>query len=314
MIQVAAPSNLFADGYDADALRWRPYNYQKQNGFHSSVFDVHFSFNHGHPRTFRARVHRKNRSGYGDRAIRSTNIQVPGVTLRGLHNDAALIEMDGCIATAGADRLVCALTHFHLSSHEQPLLGTRIGGRANKFTLTDFVTEFQSPLASGANAIRLPFDGINPRACARRTREVPVATNPDRGNQHGHGCCREGQSDQAPLETTCARLHLPADGRRAINSAARRIRAARDTFPQVISYDECTNMRTFLPMKSREQRPNVSAATNKLDRAGCDFCAFACLQTLPHALCGHRQRLSVGLLGAKFGNRLLKVGVLLRSK
>src|SRR2546430_9674528 len=48
-----------------------------------------------------------------------------------------------------------------------------------------FVTEFQCLLASGANAIRLSFDGINPRARARRTCEVPVATNPDRGNQHG---------------------------------------------------------------------------------------------------------------------------------
>src|SRR2546430_5302021 len=174
-----------------------------------------------------------------------------------------------------------------------------------------FVTEFQCLLASGANAIRLSFDGINPRARARRTCEVPVATNPDRGNQHGHGCCREGQSDQAPLETTRARLHLPADGRRSINSAARRIRAARDTFPQVISYDECASLRKFLPMKSREQRPNVGAATNNLDSADC---ALACLQTLPHALCGPRECLSVGLLSAKFGNRLLKVGVLLRSK
>src|SRR5207247_1834688 len=172
MIQVAAPSNLFADGYDADALRGRHYIARTQNRFH--------------PRSL-----------------------------------------------------------------EQPHLGTGIGGRANKFTLTDFVTEFQCPLASGANAIRLPFDGINPRARARRTREVPVATNPDRGNQHGHGCCREGESEQAPLETTRARLHLPADGRRSINSAARRIRAARDTFPQVISYDECASLRKFLPMKSR---------------------------------------------------------------
>src|SRR6266478_2979893 len=118
MIQVAAPSNLFADGYDADALRGRHYIARMQNGFHSSVFDVHFSFNHGHPRTFRARVHRQNRYGYADRAIRSTNIPVPGVTLRGLHNDAALIEMDVCIPTPGTDSQFPALIHFNLRSLE----------------------------------------------------------------------------------------------------------------------------------------------------------------------------------------------------
>ena len=124
MIQVTAPSNLFADGYHADALRGCHYLARMQNRFHSSVFDVHFSLNHRHPRTFRARVHRKDGSRHGDRAIRSTNIQVPGVTLRGLHNDAALIEMDGCITTAGADRQFCALIHFHLRSIQQPHLGT----------------------------------------------------------------------------------------------------------------------------------------------------------------------------------------------
>src|SRR5207248_1411399 len=78
MIQITAPSNLFAHGYHADALRGRHYLARMQNRFHSSVFDVHFSLDHDHPRTFRARVHRKDGSRHGDRAIRSTNIQVPG--------------------------------------------------------------------------------------------------------------------------------------------------------------------------------------------------------------------------------------------
>src|SRR5256885_10296643 len=116
MIQVTAPSNLFADGYHADALRGRHYLARMQNRFHSSVLDVHFSLNHRHPRTFRARVHRKDGSCYSDRAIRSSNIQGPGVTLRALHNDPDLIDMASWLTTSGADMQLYALIHFHLGS------------------------------------------------------------------------------------------------------------------------------------------------------------------------------------------------------
>ena len=201
MIQVAAPCNLFAHGNKADALRCGHLIARVQNGFQSSVFNVDFSLNHGHARPFGTGIHGKDRSGDGYQAIRSTNVQVSGVTLRGFDDDATLVEMDRCVATAGADRQFCTLIHFHFRALEEPHLGMGIGGRANEFTLADFVPCFQCALASGANAIRLPFDGIDPCAVARRAREVPVVPSPDQGNQQGHCCCRAGQSDNTPLET-----------------------------------------------------------------------------------------------------------------
>ena len=51
-----------------------------------------------------------------------------------------------------------------------------------EFTFAEFVTRFQCALASGANAIGLPFDGINARAGTGRAGEVPVTPSPDQGN------------------------------------------------------------------------------------------------------------------------------------
>jgi len=75
-----------------------------------------------------------------------------------------------------------------------------IGTRSNEFTLADFISLFQCPLTGRADAICLPFDGIDPRATARRACDVPIASSPDRGDQQGDSCRRERQSDKAPLK------------------------------------------------------------------------------------------------------------------
>jgi hypothetical protein len=41
-----------------------------------------------------------------------------------------------------------------------------------------------------------------------------------------------------------------------------------------------------LPLKSRQQRTNIGATTNRLHGSDCGFDAFARLQPLPHALGG----------------------------
>src|SRR5882757_2234748 len=69
---------------------------------------------------------------------------MPGATLRSLHDNVALVEMDGCVAAAGAHRQFSSLIHFHFRAIKQPHLGMGIGRRANEFTLADFVTQFQS--------------------------------------------------------------------------------------------------------------------------------------------------------------------------
>ncbi len=142
MIQVAAPSNLFADGNEADALRGGHLIAGVQNGFRPGMLNVDFSLNHGYARAFGTGIYRKNCSRDSYRAIRSADVQMPGVAFRRLHDDAALVEMDGCVATAGADRQFRALIHFHLGTLEEPHLGMGIGGRANEFTLPDFVPRF----------------------------------------------------------------------------------------------------------------------------------------------------------------------------
>jgi len=93
------PSNLLANGHHADALRCRHHIARVQNGFRSGVFNVDFSLNHGHARTLWCRSSRKRRPRDSYRAIRGANVQVPGSTLRGLHDDASLVEMDRRIAT-----------------------------------------------------------------------------------------------------------------------------------------------------------------------------------------------------------------------
>src|SRR5438309_12008159 len=102
-----------------------------------------------------------------------------------------------------------------------------IGARANELTLSDFVTHFQCALASSANAIRLPFDGIDPSPIPRRTLEVPVAPSPGQGSHQSYGCRRERQSGKAPLETPRPRLHPPVDVCRAIKLSPVGIRTAR---------------------------------------------------------------------------------------
>ena len=186
MIEVAAPCNLFADGNNADTLGCRHHIARVQNGFRPGMFYVDFSFNHRHTRAFRAGIYGENSSGDGYRAIRSTHVKVPGATPRRLHDDAPLVEMNGGVATRGGHCQFRALIHFHLGALEEPHLGTGIGARANELTRSDFVTRLQCALARGANEIRLPFDGIDPRAAARRACEVPIAPGPDQGNQQDH--------------------------------------------------------------------------------------------------------------------------------
>src|SRR5258707_991655 len=185
-----------------------------------------FALNHGYARPLGARVHGKHRSRNRDGAVRSTNVQMPGVTLRGLHDNAALVEMDGRIATAGADRQFRALIHFHFRAFKEMYFGMGISCRANEFTLADFVTHFQCVLASSANAISLPFERIDPSTVPRRALEVPVAPSPDQRRQQCHCCRRERQPGKAPPETTCPRLHPPRDTCRAIKLTTMGIRSA----------------------------------------------------------------------------------------
>ena len=142
MIQVVTPSNLFTNGNEADALRCSHLIARVQDGFRPSVLNVDFSLNHGDARAFGAGVHGKDGAGDGYRAIRSANVEVPGVTFRSLHDDDSLVEMDGGVATGRADRQLGALIHLHLGAVEEPHLGVGVGGSADEFTLADFVTQF----------------------------------------------------------------------------------------------------------------------------------------------------------------------------
>src|SRR5271165_1474410 len=103
VIEIVAPSNLLAYGDKADAHCGGDLVARVQNGFQPGVLDVDFSFNYGDAGAFGAGVHGKDRAGDGYHAIRSADIKVAGATMRGLDDDAALVEMDGGIATVCAD-------------------------------------------------------------------------------------------------------------------------------------------------------------------------------------------------------------------
>ena len=142
MIEVVAPSDFLADGNKADARCCSHLIARVQNGFQPSMLDVDFSLNYGDARAFCAGVHGKDRAGDGYGAIRSADVQVACLTMRGLDDDAALIEMDGGVATVRADGQFRALIHFHFRAVEEPDCGVGIRGCANEFTLGDFVAQF----------------------------------------------------------------------------------------------------------------------------------------------------------------------------
>jgi hypothetical protein len=79
----------------------------------------------------------------------------------------------------------------------------------------------------------------------------------------------------------------------------------------VIFNDEGASRRQLLLMKGGQQGTNISAPTDRLKRIGSRFLAQPCLQLVPHALGGRRERLSVGLFAAKLGDRLIQAIVLL---
>src|SRR5690348_72670 len=89
---------------------------------------------------------------------------------------------------------------------------------------------------------------------------------------------------------------------------------ARNAFPQMVSDDESASGGETLLMKSRQQSPNVGAATDRLQSAGRSFLAIGSLQLLPNALGGGGEQLGVGYFAAKLGDCLFEVRVFFRTK
>jgi hypothetical protein len=79
----------------------------------------------------------------------------------------------------------------------------------------------------------------------------------------------------------------------------------------VIFNDEGASRRQLLLTKGGQQGTNIGAATDRLQRIRSGFLAQPCLQIVPHALGGRRERLSVGLFATEFGDRLIQAIVLL---
>src|ERR1700722_6108604 len=142
MIQVIAPADLLANRNKTDILRGRHLVARMQYRFRTGVLHVNFAFNYGDARALRARVYGKDRASYGHSAIRSADIQVSGLTMRGLHDDAALVEVNSGVATVRADREFSALVHLHFGTVEEPHNGVGICRRADQLALGDFVAGF----------------------------------------------------------------------------------------------------------------------------------------------------------------------------
>src|SRR5580658_8492119 len=113
MIEVIAPADFLADGNKANARGGCHLVARVQNGFLPRMLDVDFSFNYGDARAFGAGVHGKHCASDSYVAIWSADVEMAGATMRGLYNDAALIEMDSGVATIRTDGQLRALIHFH---------------------------------------------------------------------------------------------------------------------------------------------------------------------------------------------------------
>src|SRR5580698_10447882 len=142
MIEVVAPADFLADWHKADARRCGHLIARVEDGFRSRMLDADFSFNYGDTRPFGAGVHGEDCAGDGYRAIRSADVEVTGAAMRGLDDDAALIEMYGGVAAIRADGQFRALIHFHFGAVEEAHCRMGICCRTNEFTLDDFVAHF----------------------------------------------------------------------------------------------------------------------------------------------------------------------------
>src|SRR5580692_1947249 len=262
--EVAAPANLLADGNGPNALRCRDLIARVQDGFHARVLNADFSLYHRDTRAFSAGVHGKDRTGDRYRAIGSANIQVPMQTMRGLDNDAALVEVDGGVAAVRADGQFRTLIHLHFGAVKEPHRGTGIGGGADEFTLGDAVTRFECLLTNRANAKRLTSDGVDLRTIARRAQDVPVVPGPHQCDQHGQSGCREGKSGKTPLKTARSRLHPPVGAGVSISCTAVGIGTAGNAFPQMVFNNEGASRRQLLLMKSGQHGADIGATTDRL--------------------------------------------------
>ena len=147
------------------------------------MFDTDFSLDHGYARAFGARVHGKDGSGNGHRAIRRAHVQMAGMPFRGLHDDAALVEMNGGVTAACTDGQFRALVHFHLGAVKEPNLRMGIGRGADKFTFGDLIAEFYGMFAVGTDPIGMSLDRIDTRAIPGRPGKVPITSSPDQSKQ-----------------------------------------------------------------------------------------------------------------------------------
>jgi len=140
---------------------------------------------------------------------------------------------------------------------------------------------------------------------------IPAVPSPSRGNQNGQCRARERQLGEIPLETERNRLHTPVGAGLAIHCSTVSVRTARDALSQMIFDDERASRSQFLLVESRQQRANVSAAADRLQRVACGFVAQAYLHLLPHAFGGSGECFCVGLFRAKFRDRLIQAIIFL---
>src|SRR5689334_8823754 len=96
-----------------------------------------------------------------------------GTAMSGLHDDAALAEVDSRVLAAGGDRELRALAHLDDGAVEEANEGVGAVGSADQFTVGKLRADLDQLVAGGRHAIDRALGGLDLAAHAGRRLQVP---------------------------------------------------------------------------------------------------------------------------------------------
>ena len=276
--------------------------------------DVYFAFNHCHARAFGTGIDSKHRARNGHPAIRRAHIQVTTAAFGGVHDDVALIELDGGVAASRADGKFGALIHFHIRTIQEFHGRVRSRARANEFFTVDFVPGFQH-----ANVLRTHGEDLAPsrrdsRAGARQGGEIPTRPRPHQANEHGPCRCNKERPSEGPMGTVPRGFHLPFRSDIGFKPPSMNIGATRNTFAQMVFHNGRAGRLQFVFVECGEQGSNIGTTLDDLRGLGGSDVSFARLYPPPQALGGSRKRFCIRLIFTNLSDGLVKTGVSLGAK
>ena len=200
----------------------------------------------------------------------------------GVHDDAALIELDGSVAASRADGECGALIHFHIRTIQELHGRVRSGRGTNELFAVDFVPGFQHASVLRAHREDLAVSGSDSRANTRRPGEIPASPRPHQTNQRGRCGCNKERPGGAPTGHVRCRFQLPIRSGIGFKPSSMNNGAARNAFTQMVFHNGRASRPQFVFVKRRKQGTNIATTLDHMPGLGGRQVSFARLDLLPH--------------------------------